>query len=97
MAASRSSTAAELRCGGACMARRIVTGDPARGSGMAATSETQLFQGQLLDALAPCSRNSFQAPRQVVWHLNDQVRHLRPLPLLIVPHTREEAKATFRS
>jgi hypothetical protein len=39
MAASRSSTSAELRCGGACIARRIVTGDPARGSGMAATSE----------------------------------------------------------
>ncbi len=64
---------------------------------MAATSETQLFQGQLLDALAPCSGNSFQAPRQVVWHLNDQVRHLRPLPLLIVPHTKEEAKPTSGS
>lgn len=55
---------------------------------------TQLLQRQLLDALAPCGRNSFQAPRQVVWNLNDQVRHLHPLPVLIVPHTKEEAKST---
>jgi hypothetical protein len=34
-------------------------------------------EGELLDALALCCRDPLKAPHKVVWHFDDQVRHLR--------------------
>ena len=70
-------------------------GRPGTSFGDDSGERTQLFQGQLLDGLALCRRDAFEAPNQVVRHYNGEVRHPVNTPGPIVTHTGRRSQGDF--